>query len=457
MNLDPMFYPDSVAVIGASDKEGKVGNAIMKSLDREFGGKIYPVNLEDNEVLGYKAYKSVSEIDSDVDMAVVAIPAKYVPDLVKECGEKGIYNMVVVSAGFSEAGREDLENEVKKYSDEYDINIIGPNCLGVYNPEIGLDTIFNPPERQARPDKGRVAFLSQSGAFGAAILDWFSEVDIGVSKFVSYGNRADIDEADLIDYLNDDEETEVITYYIEGIKDGRKFMKAAERCDKPIIALKSGRTSEGSSAASSHTASLAGKDGVYKGAFKQSRVIRVYSLRELFNLVKSISCQPPSQGSNISIVTNGGGAGVMTTDALVDIGLNLASFTKTTRKKFKESVKEGKIPEHATTQNPVDIIGDAPSERYQEAMRIVLADDNTDGLIVICLFQSPALDEDIVEKISEMQEYEKPIICVAPGGEYTHKITAKIEDEGIPVYQTPEEAVEAIWGLAECGKCGHEF
>ncbi len=444
-----MFWPDDVAVIGASNKEGKVGNAIMKSLKRKFEGNIYPVNIKEKYILGIEAYKSVTDIQGEVDLALVSLPAKTVPDILKECGKSDIKNVIVVSAGFSEAGREDLEKDIKDIVKKYDMNLIGPNCLGIYNPWIELDTIFNPPERQARPDPGSIAFLSQSGAFGAAILDWFSESNIGLSKFISYGNRADIDEADLINYISEDEKTDFIIFYIEGVKDGRRFFEAAKNSKKPILAIKSGRTEKGSSAATSHTASLAGKDGVYDGAFKQSKVIRIRTLREMFNVAKALSFQPLPEGKNVGIVTNGGGAGVMSTDSLINKGLKLANFSDQTKDNFERAVDEGIIPNHATLKNPVDIVGDAPSERYKRAMEITLEDDNVDVLIVVCLFQSPALDDGIVEKLDKMQEKGKPIITIASGGEFTHKMAAQIEKKGLPVYQTPEDAVQAVNGLCK--------
>ncbi len=447
-----MFWPDTVAVIGASNKEGKVGNAIMKSLMRKYGGKIFPVNIKDDEVLGLEAYESVSDIEEQVDLALISLPAKFVPDILEECGKTEISNVIVISAGFSEAGREDLEERLTDIVNRYNMNLIGPNCLGIYNPRNGLDTIFNPPKRQARPDPGSIGFLSQSGAFGAAILDWFSESDIGLSKFVSYGNRADIDEADLVNHLSQDEKTEYLIFYIEGVKTGRNFFDAAKNSDIPILAVKSGRTEQGSSAATSHTASLAGKDGVYEGAFKQSNVIRLKSLREMFNVAKALSFQPLPEGRGVGIVTNGGGAGVMCTDSLVEKNLSLADLTERTEDKFRRAVDDGEIPDHATLKNPVDIVGDATSERYRRAMEITLEDDNVDVLIVVSLFQSPALDENIVEKIDRLQEKGKPIITIASGGNYTHEMANKMENRGIPVYQTPEDAVQAVKGLCECGK-----
>ncbi|MFW5907962.1 MAG: acetate--CoA ligase family protein [Candidatus Natronoplasma sp.] len=449
MDLAGMFYPESVAVIGASNKRGKVGNAIVRSLKRKYSGEVFPVNIDEEEILGIEAYHTIEEVPDPVDLAIIALPAKIVPDIVEECGSAGVKNLIIVSAGFSEAGRRDLELEIKRTVDEHDMNLIGPNCLGIYNPSVELDSIFNPPERQDRPRSGSIAFLSQSGAFGAAVLDWFSEADIGLSKFVSYGNRVDVDEADLIDYLSEDEETEFIIFYIEGVKNGREFFEAAERCSKPIMAVKSGRTEEGSSAATSHTASLAGKDKVYDGAFKQSDIIRAHSLREMFNVAKAFSSQPVPTGCNVAVVTNGGGAGVMAADELVERGLKLSRFSEKTKEKFDKAVENKIIPEHATLGNPVDLVGDATPKRYEVALDMILQDDEVDAVIVVFLLQSPSIEEDIVDRLDGLQG-DKPIIAVAPGGRYTHEFTAKIEEKGVPVYQTPRDAVQAIWGLCRC-------
>ncbi|MFO7792886.1 MAG: CoA-binding protein [Candidatus Saliniplasma sp.] len=452
MNLDSLFNPKGVAVVGASNKEGKVGNAIMKSITKKFDGQVYPINIKENDVMGIQAHSSVKEVGDEIDLAIIAIPAKFVPQSIKECGEKGIENVIIVTAGFREAGEVELEEEVVEIAREHGVRFLGPNCLGIYNSKNGLDTIFNPPERQSRPKKGSVAFLSQSGAFGAAMLDWFSERDIGISKFVSYGNRADLDEADFIEYISEDDETELITYYIEGLKDGRKFMEAAKKCSKPIIALKSGRTSAGSSAAASHTASLAGKDEVYDAAFKQSGILRVKSVRELVVILRALRIQPKAKGGKIGIVTNGGGVGVMCADSLVWSGLELAEFTKKTRANFKEAVESGKIPTHSSFNNPVDIVGDATSERYKITMDIVLKDENLDALIVVFLFHSPAIGEDIVSKTVSMKKHGKPIVAIAPGGKFSHMMSQKLEDQGIPVYETPEDGVAAVNGLVKLGE-----
>ncbi|WP_456322053.1 acetate--CoA ligase family protein [Palaeococcus sp. (in: euryarchaeotes)] len=455
MNLDFMFYPKSVAVIGASNKEGKIGNAIMKNLvNYGFKGEIYPINVKEKEVLGIKAYRSILDVPSEVDVAVIAVPARFVPDVIDQCGQKGVKGAVVISAGFKEAGKADLEEELVRRARKWGIRLVGPNCLGITNIEITFDVTFNPPERQARPGFGGIAFMSQSGAFGAAILDWAARHEVGMSKFISLGNMADLDESDFMEYLKDDPKTRVITAYLEGVEDGRKFLKVARETTKvkPVIILKAGRTEAGAKAAASHTGSLAGSYSIYEAAFEQSRVLNAKSMRQLFNYAKALAMQPPAKGDRIGIVTNGGGAGVMMSDGIIEAGMKIAKLSKETKQKFERDIKEKKLPEHMSYKNPIDIIGDAPSTRYEIAMRYALEDPNVDALIIIALFQSPALDEGIVEKVAALQKYGKPIIFVAPGGEYPERMARRIEKTGVPVFETVEDGVDAIKALTKYGK-----
>ncbi|WP_297514893.1 CoA-binding protein, partial [Thermococcus sp.] len=452
-SLDFLFYPKSVAVIGASHVPGKVGNAIMRSITLRFEGKVYAVNVKGGEIevngKKFKVYRSIKDIPDEVDVAVIAVPAKFVPDVIDECGEKGVKGAIVISAGFKEAGRADLEEELVKRARKWGIRVVGPNCLGVTNLENGFDCNFNPPERQARPPFGKVAFMSQSGAFGAAILDWAAREKIGMSKFISLGNMADLDESDFMDYLGDDEKTGVITGYLEGVKDGRKFLETAKRVTlkKPVVILKSGRTEAGAKAAASHTGSLAGSYAIYRAAFEQSGVLEATTMRQLFNYAKVLAMQKPAKGDRVAIVTNGGGAGVMMSDGLLERGLKMAELSEETLKKFEEDVRAGKLPAHMSYKNPIDVIGDAPSSRYEIAMRYALEDPNVDVLVVIALFQSPALDEGIIDAVERMKAYGKPIVFVAPGGDFPHKMARNIEQKGIPVYETTEDAVDAVYAL----------
>ncbi|WP_456421527.1 acetate--CoA ligase family protein [Thermococcus sp.] len=457
-SLDFLFYPRSVAVIGASHVPEKVGNAIMRSITLRYDGKVYAVNVKGGEIevngKKFKVYRSIKDIPDEVDVAVIAVPAKFVPDVIDECGEKGVKGAIVISAGFKEAGRADLEEELVKRARKWGIRLVGPNCLGVTNLENGFDCNFNPPERQARPPFGKVAFMSQSGAFGAAILDWAAREKIGMSKFISLGNMADLDESDFMEYLGDDEKTGVITGYIEGVKDGRKFLDTARRVTlkKPVVILKSGRTEAGAKAAASHTGSLAGSYAIYKAAFEQSGVLEATTMRQLFNYAKALAMQKPAKGNRVAIVTNGGGAGVMMSDGLLEQGLKLAELSEETVKKFEDDIKAGKLPAHMAYRNPIDVIGDAPSSRYEIAMRYALEDPNVDVLVVIALFQSPALDEGIIGAMERMKAYGKPIVFVAPGGDYPHKMARNIEGKGIPVYETTEDAVDAVYALVKYGQ-----
>ncbi|WP_324735039.1 acetate--CoA ligase family protein [Thermococcus sp. SY098] len=458
MNLEFLFYPKSVAVIGASHVPGKIGNAIMKSVTRQFNGKIYAVNVKGGEIeingRRFKVYRSILEIPDEVDVAVIAVPAKFVPDVIDECGQKGVKGAIVISAGFKEAGRADLEEELVKRARKWGIRVVGPNCLGVTNLENGFDCNFNPPERQARPKFGGIAFMSQSGAFGAAILDWAAKHNVGMSKFISLGNMADLDESDFMSYLKDDPKTKVITAYLEGVKDGRKFFKIAKETTKtkPVIVLKAGRTEAGAKAAASHTGSLAGSYAIYEAAFEQTGVLSAKSMRQLFNYAKALTMQKPAKGDRVAIVTNGGGAGVMMSDGLLEKGLKLAQLSDETNEKFAKAIAEGKLPHHMSYKNPIDVIGDAPSKRYELAMRYALEDPNVDVLVVIALFQSPALDEGIVDVMEKVQEYGKPIVFVAPGGDYPEKMARRIEEKGVPVFETVGDGVDAVYALVKYGK-----
>ena len=457
-NLDFLFYPRSVAVIGASHVPGKVGNAIMRSITLRFSGKVYAVNVKGGEIevngRKFKVYRSIKEVPDEVDVAVIAVPAKFVPNVIDECGEKGVKGAIVISAGFKEAGRADLEEELVKRARKWGIRVVGPNCLGVTNLENGFDCNFNPPERQARPPFGKVAFMSQSGAFGAAILDWAARERIGMSKFISLGNMADLDESDFMEYLGEDEKTGVITGYIEGVKDGRKFFETAKRVTlkKPVVILKSGRTEAGAKAAASHTGSLAGSYAIYRAAFAQTGVLEATTMRQLFNYAKALAMQKPAKGDRVAIVTNGGGAGVMMSDGLLERGLKMAELSDETIRKFEDDIKAGKLPAHMAYRNPIDVIGDAPSSRYEIAMRYALEDPNVDILVVIALFQSPALDEGIIDAMERMKAYGKPIVFVAPGGDFPHKMARNIELRGIPVYETTEDAVDAVYALVKYGQ-----
>ncbi len=446
--LEMFFNPSSVAVVGASEKPGTVGRAIMQNLLTRFKGSIYPVNIKYEKVFGIRCYKSVLEIEGNVDLAVIAVPAKFTPNIIRDCGEKGVSAAIVISAGFKETGEEGvrLEEELVAVARKHGVRVLGPNCLGVYDAHTGLDTIFNPNDRQAKPGPGNVAFISQSGALGAAILDWLSEAGVGMSKFVSYGNAADVKEWELIEYLADDDKTKVIIAYIEGVEEGIRFLRSIRKAvarHKPVVVLKAGKSSKGLRAVASHTGSLAGRYEVYESALKQYGALVVKELNELIVAAKALSWLPVPKGEKIAIVTNGGGAGVLATDATELLGLTLAELSPETKNKLRI-----KLPSAASVENPVDVLGDAPPERYEAAIEEVLSDENVDAVLVIGIMQSPAFDPEGVLRVLKncISKYNKPIVVAAPGGEYTADKLRRIEQEvRIPTFKTPEEAVNALW------------
>lgn len=456
--LRPFFEPKAVAIIGATNKKGKVGNVIFENFKKNkeqgiFKGSIYPVNPKLDEIEGYKVYKGVKELPEDADLAVIAIPAPFVPQTMKEIAEKEIKSVIIITGGFGELGEEGkkMEEEILQIAKENGIRIIGPNCVGVYVPDAGVDTVFLPDEKMDRPKSGSIAFVTQSGAFAAAMLDWAAGAGIGIGKMVSYGNKLDVDDADLMDYFIYDESIKAVTLYIEGVKEGRKFIEAAKRITKvkPVIALKSGKTEYGAKAASSHTGSLAGADIIYDAVFKQTGILRAEDFEHMFDVAKAFAkCKLP-KGDRIGIITDGGGAGVMASDAVAKFGLKMAELSEKTIKYLKEH-----FPPHAVAGNPTDVVGDTDAQRYKYAIEAFVNDPNVDAIVIIVLFQVPLLkEEEIIEILAEYaKKSEKPIVAVAMGGKKTEYYAKMLEDKGVPVYPTPERGVRAMAGLVQYAK-----
>ncbi|WP_175058856.1 acetate--CoA ligase family protein [Thermococcus sp. 2319x1] len=456
--LKPFFEPKAVAIIGATNKKGKVGNVIFENFKRNkeqgiFKGNIYPVNPKLDEIERYKVYKSVKELPDDTDLAVISIPAPFVPNTMREIAEKGIKAVVIITGGFGELGEEGkkMEEEILQIARENGIRVIGPNCVGVYVPDTGVDTVFLPEEKMDRPKSGPIAFVSQSGAFAAAMLDWAALAGIGIGKMVSYGNKIDVDDADLMDYFIYDDSIRVVTFYIEGVKEGRKFIEAAKRITKvkPVIALKSGRTEYGAKAASSHTGSLAGADVIYDAVFKQTGILRAEDFEHMFDVAKAFAkCKLP-KGDRVGIITDGGGAGVMASDAVAKFGLKMAELSEDTIEYLKEH-----FPPHAVAGNPTDVVGDTDAQRYKYAIEAFVNDPNVDAIVVIVLFQVPLLDEEeIIEILADYaKKSEKPIVAVAMGGKKTEYYAKILEERGVPVYPTPERGVRALAGLVQYAK-----
>jgi len=454
--ISGFFNPKSIAVIGASTKPGKIGYAVLKNLLDFYnnGGKVYPINPKAEEILGLKAYKSILDVPGNVDMAVVVIRSENVPAIIDDCAKKGVRNIVIISGGFKELGGKfrDLEVEIAERAKKHGIRIIGPNCIGVYDPRTKVDTFFQPKERMLRPGPGSVAFLTQSGTYGIILLEWSAIDGLGVSKFVSYGNKMDVDEADLLLYLLEDEETKVIGVYLEGLGDGRKFFEAAKKVTKkkPVIVLRGGWSELAARAALSHTGFLGGKGRIYEAAFKQSGIIQARSLEELYDMTKALAKQPVARGGKVAMVSNGAGPMVQAVDYLSEAGLELSNLTDDTKKKLREALSP-----FVVVDNPVDLTGSATPRDYEIALENLIDDPSVDMIFVFFVHQNAPMSEEIVNIMGRINEIAnrkgKPILIGAAGGPYTISINKKIEGLGIPTYPTPERLVAAAKALYVSG------
>jgi 3-hydroxypropionyl-CoA synthetase (ADP-forming) len=445
-SLMKFFKAESVAVIGASATPGKIGHEVLKSLSQyEYAGKVYPVNPTAETILGIKTYASVLEVPGTVDLAVLTIQATATPSIIDECGRKGVRAVVIVSGGFKETGMEELESQTVDTARKYGIRIIGPNCIGVFDGHSMLDTFFQAHERMLRPKPGSVAFLTQSGTFGAIILEWAAEADVGISKFVSYGNRCDVDEGDLVEFLGDDPETSVIGMYVEGLSNGRKLYEKACKVTpkKPIVILKSGRTSLGSKTAKSHTGWLAGSYEVAKAAFEQAGMILADDVEQLNDIVKALAMQPLPRGCNIGMVTNGAGPCVMAADKIEQYGMALAPMSDATVSALKNDLP----PYCFISETTADLTGSATSKDYNTALHILAGSPEVHVLMPFFVFQDTPLDEGILAVLERVKKYGKPLICCAAGGPYTRKMSRGIEALGIPVYESAERAANAAHAL----------
>jgi len=441
--MEKFFNPKSVAIIGASHTPGKIGYSILENfVSGGYKGEVYPVNPDTTPILNKKVYPSLKQIPEKIDLVVIAVPAAFVPKVLKECIQKKIESIIIISAGFSENGKNGklLENRCKKIISRTKTRVIGPNCIGVYDPYTATDTLFLSRERLGRPKQGNIAFITQSGAVGSTILDWLSEEKIGVSKFVSYGNAMDVNETDILEFLSKDENTKVIVFYLEGVaSDGRKFIEIAKKTtmNKPVIILKAGKTEKGTKAVVSHTGSLAGSAEIYSSVFKQSGVIEAGSWQELFDFAKIFS-QPLPKGRKVAIVTDGGGFGVLAADECERQGLQLQEPNDELKDKLKKE-----MPSYVSLHNPIDLTGDANSDRYALAIEECLKE--YDAVVVITLFQVPTLEEKVVDVIIDLsKKYKKPVLCCAAGGKFTKKLIAILEANSMPVYSTPEQAIKSL-------------
>ncbi len=444
--LDAFFNPQSVAVVGASRDPEKLGYAVLSNLQSGgYPGPLYPINPKADEILGLKSFASVLDIPDPVDLAVVVIPYPFVPAVLEQCGQKGVAAVVIISAGFREAGREGLEREREliEIAARYDMRLIGPNCLGVIDTGAPLNASF----AAGMPPGGPIAFMSQSGALGTAVLDMAMAGRIGFSKFVSLGNKADVSEIDLLEAWGNDEDSRVILIYVEGVPDGQRFIEVARKItrDKPVVAIKSGVTASGSRAVSSHTGSLAGSEAAYKAAFRQAGIIRATSMQSLFDYARAFAYQPLLQGNYIGIVTNAGGPGILATDALERAGLTIPRLSSET-----VEVLTDYLPGAASVANPVDVLGDALADRYEQAIRMVLKDPRVDGLIVIVTPQAMTEIEATAHAVGRLaQESDKPVLGCFMG---ESRIRAGIDvlwQYGVPNYPYPERAASALAAMRD--------
>jgi acetyltransferase len=440
--IDVLFNPKSIAVIGASATKGKLGNDVVRNLiESGFEGRIYPINPKGGEILELKTYRSVSEVAGDIDVAVIVIPAKYVLPVVEECGAKGVTALVIITAGFKEIGHEGQEAEKKlvEIAEKHGMIVQGPNCLGIVNTFAPYNASF----AAGTPVKGSVAFASQSGALMTGILDWSLMEKIGFSKFVSLGNKAQLDETDFVEAFGRDSDSNFILLYIESVVDGKRFMDACREIapHKPIYVVKSGVSTAGARAASSHTGSLAGSDTAYSVAFKQCGVIRADSMSELFDVANVFDdCHLPA-GNRVAIVTNAGGPGIITTDAVEANGLQMARFSAPTI----ETMKNG-LPSAASVYNPVDALGTAQPDDYALCVDATLQDENVDSVLVLLTPQAMTKETETAQVLVESKKKypDKPLLAVFMGGNSMTYPRVVLNEGGIPVFDFPERAVNAI-------------
>jgi acetyl coenzyme A synthetase (ADP forming)-like protein len=476
--MNTFFDPKGVAIIGASRRTTKAGHVIFKNfvINKQrnlFKAKLYPVNPGEKTIQGFPCYPSILDIKNEVDLAVIVVPAKIVPEVMKQIAQKGVKAAVIITSGFSEVGNHELEKQVTAIAKKSGIRVLGPNCLGVFDSKTGVDMLFLPETKTLtsgdevvatpRPKVGPIAIVTQSGAFGAAALDYLSGKQMGVSKFVSFGNKADVTASEMLNYLLHDKSTQVILFYSESIDNGREFMNVAREVTrkKPIVALKVGKSEAGARAAASHTGSIAGSDQIYSSAFRQVGVLRARDLEEFFDMGKALAFQAPVDGNNVAIITDAGGPGIMAVDECVAQGLSVKRFSKQTISKFEKLKQQGKIPRFATNYNPVDLTGSVTSEMFEEGIRILFEDPEIDGIIVLGLHHLPALQEDFVDRVAKLQkEYNKSVVaCDVGETEMALHIRSRFDKLSIPSYFSPEDAARGMAALVKYGiylkKCGN--
>jgi acyl-CoA synthetase (NDP forming) len=468
--LNAFFNPCSAAIIGATKKVDKAGNVIFKNFAYNktrgvFKGEIYPVNPNEESILGFKCYPSITEIPEELDLIVVVVPAKVVPTIMEDAVAKKVKTAIIITSGFKEIGKIELEQQIVATAKKAGIRILGPNCLGVYYQKTGVDTLFLPETKvlttgdeviaTPRPLVGDIAIVTQSGAFGVAALDFLAGRQIGISKFVSFGNKSDVTESEMMHYLLYDNETKVILLYVEDIKYGRKFIQVAKEvtAKKPIVALKAGRSVAGARAAASHTGAIAGSDKIYDAAFEQTGVIRAADMEEFFDMGKVLAMQPPALGNNIGILTDAGGPGIMAVDECESGGLSVNRFSEGTLQKFQKLKDEGVLPKFAATSNPVDLTGSVTDDMFKVAADLMFQEPAVHGIILLGLHHLPALREKYIDSVAQVSSiYTKPIVmCDIGETEMALYTRFRFDKLGIPSFPSPEDAARAMKALVNYG------
>jgi acetate---CoA ligase (ADP-forming) len=443
--LNKMLRPKSVAVVGASATPGKIGYTVVKSLiDAGYKGKIFPINPHDSEILGFQVYKTVLDIPDPVDAAVITVPAKFCVQVIEECGKKGIKGLMVITSGFSEVGNHELEDQIVEIAHKYGCRILGPNIVGVLSNSDKLNASFAP----FLPLAGKASLVTQSGALLIALDAATYSRRVGFDKLISIGNMADVDIADFIDWLNEDDNTSCIVLYIEGFKNGRTFIEASLKAKKPIIALKAGVSSHGAAAAASHTGSLAGATKIYGAAFQQSGVVQATNLNNLFDRTLALSLLPPMEGDNLLIITNGGGVGVLATDAAERYGVPLQFAPKDVQVELKKH-----MPEFGSPKNPVDLTGMAGNDWYYDSVKYAFAHPWVDALVVLycetAMTNPLAIAQSIKKAVGDSGVKNKPVTVSFVGGDRSNEAMRWLVENGIPAYAAPDIAVNAMGALRE--------
>ena len=480
--MDAFFNPRSVAIIGATKKVDKAGHVIFKNFSTNkmrgvFKGELYPVNPNENSILGFKCYHSLTHIPYEVDLIVIIVPANVVPSIMEEAVTKKVKAAIIISSGFREVGNVELEEQVVAIAKKGGIRVLGPNCLGVYYSKTGIDSLFLPETKTLttgeevvatpRPMPGNIAMITQSGAFGSAALDYLTGRQMGVSKFVSFGNKCDVNETDILHYLLHDKETKVTLVYLEDIKDGREFLKVVKKVTlkKPVVVIKSGKSVAGARAAASHTGAIAGSDKIYDAAFEQGGVIRARDMEEFFDIGKALAMQPPALDKNIGILTDAGGPGVMTVDECELLGLTVDRFDDETLQKFQELKDKNVILKIAATSNPVDLTGSVTDDMFEISADLMFQDPQIYGIILLGLHHMPGLKEKYIDGIVKIaSKYTKPIVmCDIGETEMALYTRSRFDRLCVPSFTSPEDAARAMKALVTYGayliknNCAEEY